>query len=620
MQKLALLIGVSEYESGLPPLPSATRDVDAMRRVLEHPEMGNFDQVKSLLNPDPKTMEEEIEVLFSGRNREDLVVLFFSGHGILDEKDKLYFATRTTRKLTGNDFVKTSTVSARFLHERMGDAPCQQVLILDCCYSGAIADGLTMKSDSRLVDVKTQLGGEGRAVLTSSTGIQPSFVGKEEGELSIYTQYVVEGIETGLGDADFNRQISVVELHNYAKRNVQAATNNAMQPKIYSIGEGFNIVIAEAPEKNPQQIYREEVEWFYQCGKLSFRGTLRSGDRKALHTLRCSLSLSNEDATVIEREVLEAYRERQQKIGLLRQMVEPILNGEEPMTNETRRRLIRLQRILDLRFEDIDPAFANLLNPHFNQLSSLRKLAGYQPRSPQQWRRRGLIGIALSVAAIGLPLRLHPSLSASVDDALYNAGSQLSEVTNQLNGKLFLTPSTALPDEIFQQMLLQVHSKIHLTEAVTRQMQMAKSYDEVKAGATAWRKVIKHWEILVQQVRQQYIITDTSTREIRALEYLATRYYDQVNSQWEFTQRYLTALEPGNTAYQQQQAKIRKTRQDWQSIANKWRAASTQMSSIRTGPYAERAQQKAKDYQYFAQVAEKQVKRICNSSKNCSKR
>jgi len=34
MVKVALLIGVSEYEPGLNPLPAATKDVEAMRKVL----------------------------------------------------------------------------------------------------------------------------------------------------------------------------------------------------------------------------------------------------------------------------------------------------------------------------------------------------------------------------------------------------------------------------------------------------------------------------------------------------------------------------------------------------------------------------------------------------------
>lgn len=51
MLKIALLIGVSEYEPGLTTLPAATKDVEAMQRVLLHPEIGGFDDVKVLINP-----------------------------------------------------------------------------------------------------------------------------------------------------------------------------------------------------------------------------------------------------------------------------------------------------------------------------------------------------------------------------------------------------------------------------------------------------------------------------------------------------------------------------------------------------------------------------------------
>ncbi len=78
MAKVALLIGVSEYEPGLTPLPAATRDIEAMRRVLENPDLGSFDEVKPLLNPNPMEMQIEIQAAFSSSsNRDDLVLLFF---------------------------------------------------------------------------------------------------------------------------------------------------------------------------------------------------------------------------------------------------------------------------------------------------------------------------------------------------------------------------------------------------------------------------------------------------------------------------------------------------------------------------------------------------------------
>jgi hypothetical protein len=81
MAKIALLIGVSEYEPGLNSLPAAIKDVEAMQRVLRHPEMGNFAEsdVKVLKNPERQEMEEEIQALFDDRHKDDLVRFSFLG-------------------------------------------------------------------------------------------------------------------------------------------------------------------------------------------------------------------------------------------------------------------------------------------------------------------------------------------------------------------------------------------------------------------------------------------------------------------------------------------------------------------------------------------------------------
>lgn len=62
MAKIALLIGVSEYEPGLDRLPSAVNDVAAMQEVLTNPGMGEFEDaaVTVLPNPNRQAMEDAI--------------------------------------------------------------------------------------------------------------------------------------------------------------------------------------------------------------------------------------------------------------------------------------------------------------------------------------------------------------------------------------------------------------------------------------------------------------------------------------------------------------------------------------------------------------------------------
>lgn len=175
MAKVALLVGVSEYELGLNPLPAAVKDIEALRRVLQDPDIGGFDEVKTLANPEPHTMQLEIETLFDGRIKDDLVLLFFSGHGIKDDTGKLYFATRITRKNAKGDLIRSTAVPTSFVHEIMNNSRAKrQAIILDCCFSGAFDPALQAKDDGS-VDLQAQLGAEGRVVLTSSSSTQYSF-------------------------------------------------------------------------------------------------------------------------------------------------------------------------------------------------------------------------------------------------------------------------------------------------------------------------------------------------------------------------------------------------------------------------------------------------------------
>jgi branched-chain amino acid transport system substrate-binding protein len=210
MAKFALLIGVSEYSEGLRPISSAILDVEAMRRVLEHPDMGAFDQVTVLPNPDKGSMEKAVEDLFANRQRDDLVLLYFSGHGLKDQDAKFFLSTRDTGCYQNGNFFRATALPASELQEYIKNSRSQrQIIILDCCFSGALVQGMPIKGE---FNIQEELGGKGRAILTSSSPIEYSFE-SDNNDLSIYTKYLVEGIETGAADKDGDQLISVNELH-----------------------------------------------------------------------------------------------------------------------------------------------------------------------------------------------------------------------------------------------------------------------------------------------------------------------------------------------------------------------------------------------------------------------
>lgn len=257
MAKIALLVGVSEYQEGLQPLPSTIEDVRAMERVLKAPAIGGFERVKILLNPTTQVLRIEIYNLFADRNAEDLVLFYFSGHGVKDQNRILYLTTSETVKKPTGLIIPPTGVKASYLQEQITNSRSEYgVIILDCCYSGAIAKGLTAKDEGE-VDLIAELGGRGRAILTSSTSVQSSF--QQEAGLSIYTQYLVEGIETGGADLDSDGKIAASELHEYTTKKVQQASP-AMTPQFFPVEEGYKIYLARSPLDDPKLKYRNEVE------------------------------------------------------------------------------------------------------------------------------------------------------------------------------------------------------------------------------------------------------------------------------------------------------------------------------------------------------------------------
>ncbi len=350
MAKVALLIGVSEYEPGLNPLPSAVRDVEAVYGVLLHSEMGGFaaSDITLLKNPERQVVEMAIETLFSGRHKDDLLLLYFSGHGIKDDRGRLYLATRNTSKTQQGELIRSTSVSANFIHDRMSESRSRrQVVILDSCFSGAFAEGMSAKDDG-MIDIREQLGGEGRAVLTSSTSTQYSF--EQEGQdLSIYTRFLIEGIKSGEADRDQDEFISIDELHEYASQKVREL-QPAMKPEIYAIREGFKIRLAKVAPGDPRQRYRKEVARFIHRGEISLVG------RRTLNYQRTRLGLETTEAKAIEDEVLEPYRnEFREKLQQYQQAFTELLERDETITDSDRHDLQNLQQILGLRNEDTMP-------------------------------------------------------------------------------------------------------------------------------------------------------------------------------------------------------------------------------------------------------------------------
>ena len=247
-KKLALIIGNAEYDDErLAQLRTPQADVSALADVLRHPQIGGFDNVETYVNESEAKLRRVVALFFREKGHDDLLLLYFSGHGVLDEDGRLYLATKDTER----DSLSASAIPAAFVSERMDRSRSKrQVLILDCCHSGAFARGAKGAPGSSVGTASAFAGaGFGRFVLTATDSIQYAWEGDRVSgvsENSVFTNYLIKGLRTGEADLNSDGEITLDELYDYVYEKV-LFEKRLQTPSKWTYGQQGEIVIANNP-------------------------------------------------------------------------------------------------------------------------------------------------------------------------------------------------------------------------------------------------------------------------------------------------------------------------------------------------------------------------------------
>ncbi|WP_103666551.1 SUMF1/EgtB/PvdO family nonheme iron enzyme [Pseudanabaena sp. BC1403] len=357
MGKYALLVGNSQYIniSDFPVLPSAVRDIEALRQILVDPNMGDFtnSDVTVLPDADETQIRRAISRLFLNRQPEDKLLFYFSGHGTLDKFRKFYLTGISTE---GNDLIGTA-LSSDVLRDAMRQSRASQiVVILDCCYSGAFPK--SMKAKGSGIDVISELEGTGWAILTASDSTQYAF--EQEGfDLSLYTHFLVEGLRTGAAARNKHIGITVDDLHSYVTEKVQLA-NDRMTPKMSLDETGHRIVLARSPQEDPKLKFRKEIDELI----TSQNGKILPFTRLLISKAQQQYGVANEDAKRIEREVLLPWLEYAKNLEEYEKaLIDTINHGLFPFNQPTQLEIEACEIKLGLRENDIEEVKARVIAP-----------------------------------------------------------------------------------------------------------------------------------------------------------------------------------------------------------------------------------------------------------------
>ncbi len=245
-QHWAVVIGVSTYaDSRIPTLRYAAADAQAFYDWLVSATGGRYApaHVRLLLNENA-TAANIKESLFSWLKQaieEDVVVIYFAGHGSPDSPDtpqNLYLLPHDSRydaiSSTGFPMWDVETALKRFVKAK------RVVVVADACHSGGVGAGFDVarravgEQPNRISAALQGLAsvGDGIAVLSASDDRQQSVEGaKFGGGHGVFTHYVLEGLK---GGADYNHDgvVTLGELIPYLSENVRRQTLNAQSPTV----------------------------------------------------------------------------------------------------------------------------------------------------------------------------------------------------------------------------------------------------------------------------------------------------------------------------------------------------------------------------------------------------
>jgi hypothetical protein len=244
--RVALVIAVDTYlDEDLRQLRAPADDAATFGEVLGDPEFGGFD-VTSLVNGNAHQVRLAIVEFLTECRPNDVALIYLSCHGLVDVRRRLYFAAIDTLK----NRLPATGIEAHWLLDQLEECRARrQVVVLDCCFSGAFARGL--KGDTDLDLGERFLGqGRGRVVLTASRGTEYSFEGSPiPGAAvpgSVFTNALVAGIRTGAADRDNDGYISVDDAYTYAFDEMRVS-GAEQTPQRWLYGAEGSILLARNP-------------------------------------------------------------------------------------------------------------------------------------------------------------------------------------------------------------------------------------------------------------------------------------------------------------------------------------------------------------------------------------
>ncbi|MEX2465492.1 MAG: caspase family protein, partial [Gemmatimonadota bacterium] len=241
-KRWAVVIGVGDYGSTeIPDLAYAPSDARAVRDFLESDAAGPFDDVLYLENEQATgaAMREALFVFLQQADFDDLVVIYFAGHGAPDpgRPDNLYLlpsdADLDALAVTGFPMWDVKTALRRHI------AAERVIVIADACHSAGTSDGETVGGPAGNAIAGSFQGlftPSRRLMMTAADTNELSLEDARWGGHGVFTHFLLDGLR-GAGDLDGDGIVTFTELFEHVGDNVRSETRGRQNPQRSGLGD-----------------------------------------------------------------------------------------------------------------------------------------------------------------------------------------------------------------------------------------------------------------------------------------------------------------------------------------------------------------------------------------------
>jgi hypothetical protein len=234
-----LAVGVARYKQTPPDhLKYAARDAEDVATFFLNQKGRLYRDVSAQALTDTEATREAVTYailgLFDQVNAGDVVMIFFSGHGVV-ERDVYYYLAHDANPQTQANLRLTAIDENDLLDcfKNLFDRQAKVYAFFDTCYAGALGAGSKAEQLTDMERFATKLGSEdnGVVVFTSCTGQERSNE-RDEWQNGAFTEALLEALN-GKAARQGERDILLSDIERYLKARVPELTKGAQTPKIY---------------------------------------------------------------------------------------------------------------------------------------------------------------------------------------------------------------------------------------------------------------------------------------------------------------------------------------------------------------------------------------------------